>query len=118
VSTTFTYDGLGRRLTRASGGTTTQFLSSGSQVYLEAVGGTVTAQYAYGNALVRKDSEYPLYDGLGSERTVTNGSQTVTGTLNLDAFGQSVGSTGAARTPTCTRRRAATGTTGTRGWST
>jgi RHS repeat-associated protein len=68
-------------------------------VYLEAVGGTVTAQYAYGNALIRKDGEYPLYDGLGSERTVTNGSQTVTGTLNLDAFGQSVGSTGSSTNP-------------------
>jgi RHS repeat-associated protein len=103
VATTFTYDALGRRLTRASGGTTTQFLSTGDagdyQVWLEAVGSTVTSQYSYGNALVRKDSEYPLYDGLGSERTVTNGSQTVTGTLNLDAFGQLAGSTGSSTNP-------------------
>src|SRR5439155_10468342 len=45
-------------------------------------------------ALTHKDSEYPLFDGLGSERTVTNGSQTVTGTINLDAFGQTAGTTG------------------------
>jgi RHS repeat-associated protein len=103
VATSFTYDGLGRRLTRSSGGTTTQFLSSGDtdeyRVWLEAVGSTVTSQYSYGTALIRKDSEYPLYDGLGSERTVTNGSQTVTGTLNLDAFGQLAGSTGSSANP-------------------
>jgi YD repeat-containing protein len=55
----FSYDALGRRETRTAGGTTTQFLSSGSQVYLEAVGSSVTAKYGYGNALVRKDGEYP-----------------------------------------------------------
>ena len=95
----FTYDGLGRRLTRAAGGTTTQFLSSGSQVYLEAVGSNITAYYAYGNALIRKDGEYPMFDGLGSERTVTNSSQTVTGTLNMDGFGNAVGSTGSSSNP-------------------
>jgi hypothetical protein len=33
---------------------------------------TVTATYTYGNALLRTDGETPLYDGLGSSRTVTN----------------------------------------------
>ncbi len=37
---------------------------------------------------------WPLYDGLGSERTVTNSSQMVTATLTLSAFGQTVASTG------------------------
>jgi len=53
----------------------------------------------YGNALLRKDGEYPLFDGLGSERTVTNSSQTVTGTLTLDGFGQTVTSTGSSTDP-------------------
>ena len=35
----------------------------------------------------------------GTERTVTNGSQTVVGTLNLDGFGNSVGSTGGSSNP-------------------
>jgi len=48
---------------------------------------------------VRKDEEYPLFDGLGSERTVTNASQTVTGTINYDAFGQTVGTTGSSTNP-------------------
>ena len=52
------------------------------------------ATYTYGNALVRKDGETPLFDGLGSERTVTNSSQTVTGTLTMDGFGCFVASSG------------------------
>ena len=99
TTVSFQYDALGRRISRTAGGTTTQFLSSGNRVYLEAVGGTPTAYYSYGNALIRKDGEYPLFDGLGSERTVTNASQTVTGTINFDAFGLAVGSTGSSTNP-------------------
>jgi RHS repeat-associated protein len=64
-------------------------------------GGTWTAYYGYGygNALYRRNSEYPLYDGHGSERTVTDASQNVTGTLNLDAFGNLAGSTGSSSNP-------------------
>jgi RHS repeat-associated protein len=66
---------------------------------LEAQGAQTTAVYTYGNALVRKDGEYPLFDGLGSERTVTNSSQTVIGTISYDAFGQTVGTTGTSTNP-------------------
>src|SRR5436190_667679 len=85
---------LAPRYSRAAGGVTTLFLHDGGRVLLEKQGSTYTAVYAYGNALVRKDGEYPLFDGLGSERTVTNASQAVTGTINFEAFGQTVGSTG------------------------
>jgi hypothetical protein len=77
----------------------TPTLAADNQRSLEAQGSTVTAKYGYGNALYRKDGEFPLFDGLGSERTVTNGSQTVTGTINFDAFGQTVGSTGSSTNP-------------------
>ena len=66
---------------------------------LEKVSGTTTATYTYGNSLVRKDGEYPMFDGLGTERTVTNSSQTVTGTLTTAAFGQTVASTGSSSNP-------------------
>ena len=92
--TSYTYDGLDRRLSRTSGGTTTSFLYDGNEILLEKQGSTTTATYTYGNALVRKDGETPLFDGLGSERTVTNSTQTVTGTLTLSAFGNQVASTG------------------------
>ena len=54
----------------------------------------MTATYTYGCALIRKDGETPLFDGLGSERTVTNGSGAVTASLTLSAFGQTVASGG------------------------
>ena len=34
-----------------------------NQLYLEAQGSTVTAKYGYGNALIHRDGEYPLFDG-------------------------------------------------------
>ena len=96
TTASFTYDALGRRYSRAASGTTTQFLSApvDSHIYLEGVGSTVTAKYGYGNALIHKDGEYPLFDGQGSERTVTIGIQTVTGSINYDAFGVTVGTSG------------------------
>jgi RHS repeat-associated protein len=44
-------------------------------------------------------SEYPMFDGAGSERTVTNGSQTVTGTIAFEGFGQTVATTGSSSNP-------------------
>ena len=84
---------------RTAGGVTTRFLYDGSKVLQEKVGSTFTAAYAYGNALIRKDGEYPLFDGLGSERTITSSTQTVTGTINLDAFGLTVNTTGSSTNP-------------------
>ncbi len=68
-------------------------------VLLEKQSGSITATYSYGNELIGKDCEYPLYDGQGLERTVTKGSQTVIGTLTLDGFGQQVASTGSSTNP-------------------
>ena len=44
--------------------------------------------------MIRKDGKTPLFDGLGSERTVTNSSGAVQGTLTPSAFGQTVASSG------------------------
>src|SRR5919204_3170063 len=68
-------------------------------IWLEKQGTTYTATYTYGNALIRKDGEYPLFDGLGSERTVTNASQTVTGTITFEGFGQTIATTGSSTNP-------------------
>jgi RHS repeat-associated protein len=93
------HDALGRRYGRTAGGTTTVFYYAGSRVLLEKQGDTFTGVYTYGNALLRRNAEYPLYDGHGSERTVTNGSETVTGTINFEAFGQTAGTTGSSSSP-------------------
>ncbi len=95
----FTYDAEGRRMSRTAGGVTTSFLYDGNSVLLEKQGSTTTATYTYGNALIRKDGETPLFDGLGSERTVTNTAGAVQGTLTTTAFGQSVASTGSSSDP-------------------
>ncbi len=62
-------------------------------------GGTFTAAYTYGDALLRRNSECPLYDAHGSERTVTASDQSVTGTINFEAFGQTVGTSGSSSSP-------------------
>ena len=90
----FAYDAAGRRASRTAGGVTTNFLFDGGSVLLEKQGSTTTATYTYGNALIRKDGETPLFDGQGSERTVTNASQAVTASLTLSAFGQTIASSG------------------------
>src|SRR5947207_14583487 len=95
----FAYDATVRRFSRTAGGTTTKFLYGRGGILLEKQGSTVTATYTPGNALLRKDSEYPMFDGLGSERTVTNGSQTVTGTATYEGFGQTVATTGSSTNP-------------------
>jgi len=93
-TTSFVYDGLGRRYSRAAGGTTTKFLYGPGGINLEVVGTTVTATYTHGNALLRKDSEYPMFDGLGSERTIRDGSQNSVGSITFEGFGATITSSG------------------------
>ncbi len=40
-----------------------------------------------------------MFDGLGSERTVTNSSQTVTGTITFEGFGATIATTGSSSNP-------------------
>ena len=95
----FGYDALGRRILRTASGVTTRYYFDGGKILREMQAGSVTATYAYGNSLLRKDGEYPLFDGMGHERTVTNSSQTVTGTINYDAYGNTVGTSGSSASP-------------------
>ena len=96
---TFVYDALGRRYSRANGGTTTVFAYGPGGILTEKQGSTFTAAYAYGNGLIRKDGEYPMFDGLGTERTICNSSQTVTGTIIQDGFGLTQHTSGSSTNP-------------------
>ena len=101
-TTSFVYDGLGRRYSRTAGGTTTTAQFDGGATLVEKQGSTTTMSYAYGNAETHSSgssSETPQYDGLGSQRAVTNSSQSVTGTQNYDAFGNAIGSSGSTSSP-------------------
>ncbi len=93
-TTSFATDALGRRVCRTAGGTTTNFQYAGDAVLLEKQGASTTGTYTYGNALIRKDGETPLYDGLGTARAETSSAQAVTFTQTPDAFGNTVATTG------------------------
>jgi RHS repeat-associated protein len=99
TTTDFAYDALGRRFSRTAGGTTTEFLYGAGGMALEKQGGSYTQAYTQANGLLRRGTEYPMYDGHGSERTVTSSNQTVTGSVNYEAFGQVAGSSGSSSNP-------------------
>jgi YD repeat-containing protein len=90
-TSSFTYDGLGRRVSRTAGGTTTTFHFSSNSITTEKQGTTVTAHYVYGVNRVSRDAsgsyEYYHADGLGSTRQLSNDSQSITQTTTFDAFG-------------------------------
>jgi len=69
----------------------------GDRIIVERQGGEVTAVYSYGNALVARNGEVVLPDGLGTTRATVDGVQAITSTLTTEAFGNTVaqwGSTG------------------------
>jgi len=87
TSVSYAYDALGRQLSKTVNGAMTIYYFDGGQVVLEKQGGVTTAQYLWGNGLVRCNGEYPLTDGRVNVRLSTNSNQQVTSTNQPDAFG-------------------------------
>ncbi|MCL6476201.1 MAG: RHS repeat-associated core domain-containing protein [Firmicutes bacterium] len=54
---------------------------------MERRGGAVTGVYSYGNALVARNGEVVLPDGLGTTRATVDSLQALTSTLTTEAFG-------------------------------
>ena len=79
---TYVYDALGRRYSRAAGGSTRYFVYGPGGLILEQLGGNYT-EITIGNGLVRRGTEYPMFDGLGSERTVRDSSQNSVGSITI-----------------------------------
>ena len=95
TDTTFAYDAGGRRVVRtAAGSAATHFVYSGAAVLLEKENGAVTASYTYGNALVGKNGNVNLCDGLGTSRQTTSVSGAVVSERVFEGFGQTVAATG------------------------
>jgi RHS repeat-associated protein len=59
----------------------------------------VNAVYSYGNALVARNGEVVLSDGLGTTRATVNGVQAITSTLTTEAFGNAVAQWGSSANP-------------------
>ncbi|MDE2125762.1 MAG: hypothetical protein KGJ62_04165 [Armatimonadetes bacterium] len=97
--TGFGYDALGRRVSRTASGTTTSTQYAGGAPVTEMQGSSFTAAYTVGNDLLRRNGEYPAFDGLGSARAETNSSGTATATQDFDAFGNSIASSGSTSSP-------------------
>ncbi|MDE2127610.1 MAG: hypothetical protein KGJ62_13565 [Armatimonadetes bacterium] len=97
--TSFGYDALGRRVSRTASGTTTSTQYAGGAPVTETQGSSFTAAYTVGNDLLRRNGEYPAFDGLGSARAETNSSGTATATQDFDAFGNTIASSGSTSSP-------------------
>jgi len=105
VTTTYRYDGLGNRLQKTVGSTTTRFVNdiSGtlSQVVAETnSSNTIQKWYAYGVGMVSLGASsssnrlYPLSDGIGNIRFVTNYAGDEVKQYDYDPFGNIRISTG------------------------
>ncbi len=107
--TTYRYDGLGNRLQKTVGSTTTRFVNdiSGNLTNVLAETNsynTINNWYVYGVGLVSQGSYgssnrvYPLEDGLGNIRFLTNSGGINVKSYNYDPFGNITNSNGTGNT--------------------
>ena len=68
-------------------GTVIGYYLDGSTILIEKTNGTNTAQYTWGDGLIRCNGEYPLEDGRGNVRFTTNAAKTITSSNAPNAFG-------------------------------
>ncbi len=68
-------------------GTLTGYYLGGNTILIEKTNGANSAQYTWGDGLIRCNGEYPLEDGRGNVRFTTNASKTITSSNSPNAFG-------------------------------
>ncbi len=108
-SESFVYDGDGNKVSHTANGNTQSYLIDSRNLtgYAQVMdvlqsGGNVTKTYTYGTSRIAEDQlinsnwtmNYYGYDGQGSVRYLMDGNGNVTDTYTLDAFGNSISSTG------------------------
>jgi RHS repeat-associated protein len=99
-SASYSYDALGRRVSRTAGGVTTRFLYDRQDVVLDRGSDGSTVDYLNGLAIdekLRQSSTatgalYFLQDHLGSTAALTNPTGNVVEQMQYEAFGESAGS--------------------------
>jgi RHS repeat-associated protein len=100
-STTYRYDGLGRRIEKNVNGAITRYLYDGGDIVAELNGtNQVVATFAHGpgidDPIVRRQStaaHFYLQDGLGSIAAVADATGAIGGAFTYDSFGRVVRST-------------------------
>jgi RHS repeat-associated protein len=108
LSESFAYDGDGNKVSQTVNGVTTNYLvdthnlTGYAQVLDEIQSGSVNRTYTYGLNRIAQDqlisgnwsASYYGYDGQGSVRYLMDASGNILNTYTLDAFGNSISSTG------------------------
>lgn len=109
VATQYRYDGMGNRLVKAAGGTTTRYVQdingSLSNVLAEtSADGTITTHYVYGLGLISRilpngTAYYYHYDSRGSTVALTDAGENITDVYAYDPFGRLANSSGSTANP-------------------
>jgi RHS repeat-associated protein len=108
TTVTIVYDSDGIRVAKTVNSATTRYLvdelnpTGYAQVVEELISGAVTRTYTYGRQRINQNqfvngawtASFYGYDGLGSVRSLTDSTGTVTDTCEYDAWGNSFGATG------------------------
>jgi RHS repeat-associated protein len=105
--TTYTYDGLGRRIEKDVGGTITRYVFDLEDILFEYDGNnTLRARYTHGPgiddpiAMERGGQSYFYHtDGLGSITHITDSSKQIVSSYSYDAFGNITSKTGSLTNP-------------------
>ena len=99
VTASFSYDPLGRRISKTIGGVTTQFLYDGNDIVQEIQSGAVVARYLRSLnidepfGILRQDGTYfYLFDGLSSTVALTNQAGASTVQYSYEPFGKTTSS--------------------------
>ena len=95
ATASFSYDSLGRRISKAIGGEAAQFAYDGNDIIAEIKGGTVGTTYLRSLNIdemfgfLRQDGSYfSIYDGLGSTLALTNQAGTPAVQYTYEPFGK------------------------------
>ncbi|MBI4000843.1 MAG: RHS repeat-associated core domain-containing protein, partial [Nitrospira defluvii] len=106
VTANFSYDALGRRVSKTINGVTTQFLYDGNDIVEEISGSAIAATYVRSLnidepfGVLRQDGSYfYIYDGLGSTLALTNQSGAPAVQYSYEPFGNTQSSDPAFQNP-------------------
>ena len=107
ITSTYSYDGFGRRVKKDVDGTVTSYIYDMEDIRFETDGvGAVTAEYTHGPGIdeplaMRRGGQNYYYhvNGLGSVTALTDSSKAAVQTYTYDSFGQIISQSGSIQNP-------------------